>query len=81
MMFFHIDGDITKAKTLPSYFYKSQEVFDLIKEKVFVKSWQWVGDVNTISPDAGTVHPFIFLEDYINEPLLFLRDKKTISGV
>ena len=76
MMFFHIDSDITKAKTLPSYFYKSQEVFDLIKEKVFVKSWQWVGDVNIISPDAGTVHPFIFLEDYINEPLLFLRDKK-----
>ena len=77
MISFHIDADITKAETLPSHFYKSQEVFDLMKDKVFVKTWQWIGDVRSMALKPETVYPFIFLEDYINEPLLFIRDKNS----
>ena len=77
MIFFHIDADITKAETLPSHFYKSQEVFDLMKDKVFVKAWQWIGDVTSMVLKPETVYPFIFLENYINEPLLFIRDSNS----
>ncbi|GIS04760.1 MAG: hypothetical protein CM15mP107_3800 [Bacteroidota bacterium] len=55
MMKFHVDSDITIAETLPSYFYRSHEVFDLLKEKVFIKSWQWIGDANTLVPEPQTV--------------------------
>ena len=69
-MKFHVDSDITFAETLPAHFYKSQEVFDLLKEKVFVKSWQWIGDVNILVPQPETVSPLVLLEDYVNEPLI-----------
>ena len=35
-MKFHVDSDITVSETLPAHFYKSQQVFDLLKEKVFL---------------------------------------------
>ena len=77
-MSFYIDVDITKAETLPAYFYKSQEVFDLLKEKVFVKSWQWIGDAHILVPQSETVSPLILLEDYVNEPLICVRDANNI---
>ena len=39
-MKFKINSDITKAETLPATFYKDPVVFEIIKEKVFLKSWQ-----------------------------------------
>ena len=77
-MKFHVDSDITIAETLPAHFYKSQEVFDLLKEKVFVKSWQWIGDVNILVPQPETVYPLVLLEDYVNEPLICVRDANNI---
>ena len=73
---FYIDSDIKKAETLPAQFYKSQEVFDKLKENVFVKSWQWIGDENTLVPLTESVYPFVLLEYYLTEPLLIVRDKK-----
>lgn len=32
---FFIDPDITKAETLPPRFYRSQEIFEKLKETVF----------------------------------------------
>ena len=59
LMKFHVDSDITIAETLPAHFYKSQEVFDLLKEKVFVKSWQWIGDAHMLVPQPETVSPLV----------------------
>ena len=39
----YVDPDIEKAETLPAVFYRSNSYFDELKEKVFVKSWQFVG--------------------------------------
>ena len=59
-MKFHVDSDITVAETLPAHFYKSQEVFDLLKEKVFLKSWQWIGDAHILVPQPETVSPLVY---------------------
>ena len=37
---FNIQKDIRLAETLPAEFYRSQNVFDAIKEDVFLKTWQ-----------------------------------------
>ena len=45
---FYINPDITKAETLPASFYKDPTVFDDIKEKVFLRTWQWLGDEDVV---------------------------------
>jgi len=70
---FNIHPDIKKAETLPSSFYRDQAVFDAIKEKVFLKSWQWIGDTNLVKLPQS-VHPFVLLEGYLTEPLLLTRN-------
>ncbi len=73
---FNINPDITKAATLPASFYKSQEIFDRIKEEIFVKSWHWIGDENNLVPLTETTYPFVLLENFLTEPLLLVRDKQ-----
>ena len=41
---FKIDSNISKAETLPSFFYKNLEIFQDLKSKIFLKSWQYIGD-------------------------------------
>ena len=36
-MRFNINSDITKAETLPATFYKDPDIFEKIKEKIFLK--------------------------------------------
>jgi choline monooxygenase len=71
-----IDSDITKAETLPASFYKNPETFELLKDKLFLKSWQWIGDENIINKNSA--YPITLLENYLTEPILLTRseDKK-----
>lgn len=69
---FNIDPDITKAETLPASFYQDASVFDKLKEKVFLKSWQWVGDETQV-PLQQDVYPFTMLDHYLTEPMLLTR--------
>ena len=71
---FQIDKDITKAETLPSIFYKEEEVFELLREKVFLRSWQFVGDENLVKIPRS-VHPFVLLDKFLTEPMLLTRDE------
>ena len=72
---FHINPDITNSETLPASFYRSQEVFDALKERVFETTWQWVGDANSTVPLSESVYPFVILDNFISEPLLLVRDE------
>tara|TARA_B110000003_G_scaffold42848_2_gene40222 strand:+ start:30618 stop:31700 length:1083 start_codon:yes stop_codon:yes gene_type:complete len=72
-MSFKINPDITKAETLPATFYNNPDIFDTIKEKVFLKSWQWIGDQNLVKY-PHSVHPFILLDDFLTEPMLLTKD-------
>jgi choline monooxygenase len=70
---FHVDPDIRKAETLPASFYRDKAIFDLLKNKVFYRTWQWIGDESLV-PKAQSVYPFILLEDFLTEPILLTRD-------
>lgn len=72
---FRIDKNINKAATLPASFYKDESVFNLLKEKVFLSSWQFAGDEKLVKI-PGSVHPFILLDHYLTEPLLLTRNEQ-----
>ncbi|MFT4670487.1 MAG: choline monooxygenase [Flavobacteriaceae bacterium] len=76
---FTIQPDISKAETLPASFYRDRDVFESLKEKVFLKSWQWIGDENLVKLPQS-VHPFVLLDGYLTEPLLITKQAdETIS--
>ena len=70
---FFIDPDITKAETLPASFYRSDTVFERLKTAIFEKTWQWIGDSNSLVPLTENVYPMVLLEHYLTEPLLVVR--------
>lgn len=72
---FKINSDISKAETLPASFYRSAEIFDTLKERVFLSSWHWVGDSTSTVPLTETVFPLVLAEKFLNEPILIIRDK------
>ncbi|MEQ9305231.1 MAG: Rieske 2Fe-2S domain-containing protein, partial [Marinoscillum sp.] len=69
-----IHPDITQATTLPASFYQDEATFELIREKVFYKSWQWIGDENLVKLPKQT-HPFIMLDGYLTEPMVLTKDE------
>ncbi|HMT27885.1 MAG TPA: aromatic ring-hydroxylating dioxygenase subunit alpha [Bacteroidia bacterium] len=76
MINFFVDPDIAKAKTIHTDFYTSKEVFELCKEKLFVSSWQFIGNTALVK-NAEDVYPFTLLENFLNEPLALIRDKSS----
>ena len=70
---FQIDPDISKAHTLNTDFYTDPSVFEECKDKIFSKSWQYIGDASQVKT-AGSCYPFTLLENYLNEPLLLTKD-------
>jgi len=70
---FTIDPDIARARTLDTAFYTDPELFTLAKEKLFVPSWQFIGDASLV-PSPGDARPITLLEDYLDEPLVIVRD-------
>jgi choline monooxygenase len=72
---YFINPDIRKAETLPAEFYRSEEVFEQAKEKIFSKCWHFVGDSGVVKI-PGSVYPFTILDGFLNEPLLLTRDQQ-----
>lgn len=71
---FYVDLDIARAKTLNKEFYTNKDLFETTKEKLFASSWQFIGSTDLIK-QAGAIHPFTLLENYLNEPLVLTKDK------
>jgi choline monooxygenase len=70
---YSIDPDITVARTLPGAFYSDAAAFDRSRERVFARTWQWIGDLDDIaSPQA--LSPRDLLPGLLDEPLLLARD-------
>lgn len=70
---FFINPDIAKAETLPASFYRDSEVFEAIKDKIFLKSWHWIGHRDLVETPQY-IHPFVLLESFLTEPLLLTKD-------
>ncbi len=69
---FVVDPDISKAETLPGWFYHDVAVFEAMKDRVFASSWQLVGDTNLVAL-PNMAHPFSLLDGYLSEPMVLVR--------
>ena len=69
-----IDENIARASTLPAAVYSDPRYFDLQKDTVFARSWQWAGDAERVKA-PGHVLPFTLLEGCLNEPLVLVSDE------
>ena len=64
---------IEQASTLPAAFYKDPRMFDLTRERVFARSWQFLGDTDNLKA-PGSLQPMTLLEGCLDEPILATRD-------
>jgi len=68
-----VHPEIEQAATLPATFYKDPAMVALVRERVFARSWQFVGDTDEVKV-PGAVKPFTMLESYLDEPMVLTRD-------
>lgn len=71
----HVNPLIAQAKTLSTEFYTDPQYYNEAKEKIFARSWQFVGDTSLIEK-PGQCHPLTVLEGYLDEPVVLTRDKE-----
>lgn len=69
MAHFEVDPDIRRAKTLPSEFYLDPEYFDLSKEKILARSWQFL----CRESEVEGLFPATLLPGVLDEPVLLSR--------
>ena len=68
-----IDAAIERASTLPAEVYGDPRYFDLARERIFARSWQFVTDSDRVR-HPGQVLPWTMLEGCVDEPLVLTRD-------
>lgn len=68
-----VEPEIAKAATIPSAFYKDPEIYARCRERVFARSWQFIGDADPIR-QPGAVMPFTLLEGLLDELMVLTRD-------
>lgn len=73
---FEIDPDIRKAKTLHSDFYTEERYFEDAREKIFARSWQFLGREFDLE---HALTPITLLPELLDEPLLIVRTGEYIS--
>jgi choline monooxygenase len=69
----HVDPDVARAETLDKAFYLDAAVQATQRERLFARSWQWLGDLGEAS-EPGALVPRTLLEGCLDEPLLLARD-------
>ncbi|MEO6655348.1 MAG: aromatic ring-hydroxylating dioxygenase subunit alpha [Pyrinomonadaceae bacterium] len=77
MSIFEIDPDIKKAKTLASDFYTDAEYFEVSKEKIFARTWQFLGKADEIE----TLKPATILPGFLDEPVLVVKTDESLTCV
>ncbi|MBV9217053.1 MAG: Rieske 2Fe-2S domain-containing protein [Acidobacteria bacterium] len=66
---FEIDPDITRAGTLHSDFYTDPEYFALSKERIFARTWHFLGRAR----DFEGVRPVTLLPGILDDPLMLVK--------
>jgi choline monooxygenase len=70
---FSIDPDVARATTIDKRFYLDDAVWRLALERVFARSWQWIGDLSDVAAPLA-LSPRVHLPGSLDEPLLLARD-------
>jgi choline monooxygenase len=73
MRSYQVDPDITVASTLPGAYYTDEAAWASSRERVFGRSWQWIGDLRDVAA-PGSLSPRTLLPGLLDEPLLLSRD-------
>lgn len=68
----YVDNDISIAETLPAKFYKNKDIFDDVKEKIFLRCWHWIGDESLIDK-KNSIYPLNLYPEFLNEPILLSK--------
>lgn len=68
-----VDPDITLAATLDARFYSDGEAFALSRERIFARTWQWIGALDDVAAPQS-LSPRTLLPGMLDEPLLLARD-------
>jgi choline monooxygenase len=71
---YSVDPDIAAASTLESRFYGDAEAYAASRERVFARSWQWLGDLADVA-QPKSLSPRDLLPGLLDEPLLLARDE------
>ena len=70
---YDIDPDIAVAATLPGAFYSDERAFAALRERVFTRTWQWLGTLEELD-ERESLAPCTLLPGHLDEPLLLARD-------
>ncbi|MBT9596189.1 MAG: aromatic ring-hydroxylating dioxygenase subunit alpha [Vitreoscilla sp.] len=70
---FQVDPDVRRAETLDKAFYLDAAVQAEARERIFARSWQWLGDLAEVAA-PGALAPRDLLPGWLDEPLLLARD-------
>jgi choline monooxygenase len=76
----NVNPNIKKAKTIPSEFYYSKDIFDQIKENLFTKTWQYVCDTSQLKVNNSS-YPYNFMDGFISDPLLLTNNNGVICSM
>lgn len=70
---YRVDADIASAATLEARFYDDPAAYEASRERVFARTWQWIGDTSDVEA-PGSLSPRDLLLGALDEPLLLARD-------
>ncbi len=73
MSIFEIDSNIRKARTLDSAFYTEERYFKSSLERIFARTWQFVGHADEVT----SLKPVTLLPGSLDEPLLLVNNGET----
>ena len=68
-----VDADITAAATLDARFYRGEAAWALARERVFARTWQWIGALDEVAAPES-LSPRTLLPEFLDEPVLLARD-------
>jgi choline monooxygenase len=74
---YRVDADITGASTLDPRYYTDGEAFEHSRERIFARTWQWIGDIADVAL-SQSLSPRTLLPGTLDEPLLLARDGESI---
>lgn len=70
-----IEPDLSLASTLPARLYLDPAVLDCERERIFYRSWQWVGHTSRLTQDGDYATTAV-----LEQPLVLLRDGAELRG-
>jgi len=70
---YEIHPDVAAAATLPAMFYTDPAAWATARERIFARSWQWIGDLTDVA-EPGSLSPREMLAGCLDEPVLLVRD-------